>query len=235
MTVASEHLHIKVPATFPIEQFDSFMGAAKSTLLPNKGDPWREFGGASNLIAWRYRACIEYFERYIHLWMNPPSAEPFEVIYERERVWFGAFVSGVSCIESTSYALYALSSHPKVLSVKFGVKEQRQCSPKTLVEVLRPHNRAETLVVTLDQMLSSSEWSHWSELRNRMAHRSNLPRIIYGGTGSSPPASKPVQFAGTSSTRETIGDEAWIASQCQWLSGCLKELLVSGARLASGV
>lgn len=97
---------------------------------------------------------------------------------------------------------------------------------------LRSHSRADTLVSALSTMCNSREWGLWVDLRNRMTHRSNLPRIISASFGSTPPPAATPQFAATSSTPELEADESHLEAMFLWLSESLSQLLKGGRDLA---
>ena len=210
------------------------MAAARSVLLvPCKSEPWKEFGGATNLIGWRFRACHEYMNTFVDSWNTHGERISFEEIYAQERALFGMFSTGASCIESMSYALNALASHSTILGVPFGESEQRGCNPTRLRELLNKHPDGQSLAATLATITESQEWRLWIEFRNRMTHRSNLPRIVYGAVGSDPPPAKALQFAATSSTRGLVADASHLESLFDWLAQSLRRLLVEGRDFAS--
>lgn len=225
---------IEVPDDFPVEELTTFMAAARRVLLAPlapQGPEWVEFAGASNLIGWRYRASSEEWHYYKHSWQTHGAAVDHECLYRRERALFGMFTAGVSCIESTSYALAALSSHPRVGRIPFGATEQRYCSPKKLLEWLSPLPTAAALTQALSDLCVSAEWKLWVDLRNRMSHRSNLPRFIFGAIGAAPPPVKPLQFAATSSTPVVKGDLESFDALHTWLTDSLRKLLIEGSNL----
>jgi hypothetical protein len=80
-----EEMQIELPDSFPIPSFTDFMAAGRKILLP---DPlWSEFGPASNLIAWRYRACAEDCNAYLSSWRNVGAMpNSHEEVYLRERI-----------------------------------------------------------------------------------------------------------------------------------------------------
>lgn len=222
---------IEVPDDFPVEELTTFMAAARRVLLTPLGPEWEEFAGASNLIGWRYRASSEEWHYYKHSWQTHGEAVDHEGLYRRERALFGMFTAGVSCIESTSYALAALSSHPRIGPISFGANEQRYCSPKKLLEWLSPLPTAGALTQVLSDICASAEWKLWVDLRNRMSHRSNLPRVTFGAIGAAPPPAKPLQFAATSSTPVVEGDLESFDALHTWLTESLRKLLIDGGNL----
>jgi hypothetical protein len=233
-----EEMQIELPDSFPMTSFTEFMATGRKILLP---DPlWSEFGPASNLIAWRYRACAEDCNAYLSLWKNVGAMpNSHEEVYLRERALFGMFVSGVSCIESTCYTICALASSPKVLEPPFGPGQQRRASPFQLRRALIPHAasmKTERLIKALTAIHESDDWKTWIDFRNRMAHRSNIPhryRVIVTAESEAPPAIS-AQFAQTSSSSQMeAGDEA-VARLFSWLSPTLEALLEGGRALALG-
>ena len=225
---------IEVPDDFPVDEFTSFMAAARGVLLqPHKEPEWSEFAGASNLIGWRYRASSEDWLFYRQSWQTKGPAIDHEGIYCRERALFGMFTAGVACIESTTYALAALASHPRVASISFGSTERRGCNPKRLFDWLSPIPEAAALANALSTLCSSAEWKLWVNLRNRMTHRSNLPVMLFASVGGELPPAKALHFAATSSTPIVKGDLELFDSLHTWLTSTLTELLVEGSNLCS--
>lgn len=226
-------LNLDLPDAFPTHDYSEFMAAAHAVLLPNRTEAWKEFAGASNLIGWRFRSSFEDMRTYIVSWQKFGANVSFEEIYLRERALFGMFSSGVSCVECVCYASYALASHPSILDLGFGEIEQRRCSPSRLEIALGSHSRAQALVSALSAVNNSKEWDLWVDLRNRMTHRSNLPRIISPAFGSTPPPAKAPQFAATSSTPAFEADESHLEALFLWLSESLSQLLTGGRHLAN--
>ena len=222
---------IALPEDFPEQQLTQYMAVARKTLLePQKSEEWGEFAGASNLLAWRYRASFEdwqYYKNSLIACLNPTH----EDLYRRERALFGMFTAGVSCIESACYSLAALASHPSVLDLPFGLGEQRRCNPSKLRDWLAPHGKAAQLTSVLDTLLASSEWDLWVSLRNRMTHRSNLPKVVTAWVGSPPPSIKPLHFAATSSTPAIEAETTDFEALHEWLVMTLGALLAAGAQL----
>jgi len=222
-----------LPDEFPEEEYSCFMTACKSILIPVKTDSWRQFAGASNLIMWRFRSCYEDMKFYIDSWVEHGVNVSRDELYMRERALFGMFSSGVSCIESTCYAIYSLASHASIYNLPFGDNEQRRCSPKNLKIALSSHDTARNIVTELISIINSSEWEFWVDLRNRMSHRSNIPRVIRGAGGSSPPPAKALQFGATSSTPAFEADEDHLVNLYEWLAQSLRNLLVEGGNIAN--
>src|SRR5215510_1837602 len=149
MVFSTEH-QLELPDSFPADEMVAFMAEARRLLLsPTKSEAWKELSGASNLIGWRFRGCHEDMRKYIDSWQVHGANISFEEMYLRDRALFGMFTAGVSCIDSTCYALHALASHSKLLGLPFGAKEQRDCSPTALKMRLLKHLEAQALAATL--------------------------------------------------------------------------------------
>ena len=123
--------HIRLPSA----EFEEFWTSARE-ILPNPSETRKEFNGASNLIAWRFRGCVEYHQAYLESWLRVGVAASFEEQYARERSLFGMFVCGVSTVESVCYACYALASGVPTLMLPFDERSRRIATPKRLYEQL---------------------------------------------------------------------------------------------------
>lgn len=231
MVFSTEH-QLELPNNFPSNEMVAFMASARQVLLnPTMSEAWKEFGGASNLIGWRFRSCYEDMTQYIESWKKYGPGISFEEMYTRERALFGMFTAGVSCIESTCYALNALVSHPNILDMQFGEDEQRSCSPVRLKKCLSKYPKALALSNVLKTLTISEEWALWVDLRNRMTHRSNLPCINFMGTDPLPP-SKALHFATTSSTPSIEIDVLHLENMFTWLADSLRQLLLEGNKVS---
>lgn len=235
MTFCAE-LCIELPDDFPVTEFTDFMAEARRVLIPggNSSAAWEEFAGASNLIGWRYRASFDAWREHRESVKVYGGGRDHEDIYQQERSLFLMFSSGVSCVESTVYALAAAASDPTVCGIAFTNKEQRACSPGRLLRWLTPHPKAAELRVTLQALVAAQEWELWVDLRNRMTHRSNLPRRHFASVGAPPPQVNPLNYAPTSSTPEVDADLADWDALPQWLAQQLRRLLLSGIALLRG-
>lgn len=232
MAFCSEYC-IEMPDDFPVAELTAFMTEARRVLIQggNTSAAWTEFGGASNLIGWRYRASSDAWRAHRLSITNDGGGRNHEHVYEQELSLFVMFSAGVACIDSTIYALAAAASHPQVCGITFDRKEQRACNPAQLLNWLTRHPGAAELVAALRRLLKAQEWALWIELRNRMTHRSNLPRRLFASVGGPPPQVKPLNYGPTSSTPEIDADLADWDALHGWLAKALNELLVSGGAM----
>jgi hypothetical protein len=232
MTFCTE-LGIEMPDDFPVTAFTAFMVEARRVLIPggNTSAAWKEFGGASNLIGWRYRASFDAWVELRNSVKAYGGGRNHEEVYQQERALFLMFSAGVSCIESTGYALAAAASDPSVCGIAFASKEQRACSLGPLLAWLTPHANATGVVTALQALNAAPEWNVWVNLRNRMTHRSNLPKRHFLSVGSPPPQVNPLNYAPTSSSTEVDADFADWDALHQWLANQVQELLLAGTAL----
>ncbi len=228
----SNVLQLNMPSLFPLKTFEEFVHISRNT-FETGSEARHEFGRASNIIGWRFRACVEDKENYMESWKLYGSNDSFEERYFRERFLFGIFVSGLSCIEATVYSCYALASDPNVFGLPFNEKIRQYSSGLgQLKEKLKAIDSSITLVSALEDLITSDEWSLWKEFRNAMTHRGNIPRMHYAGTNDSPTPEKPLEFAATWSTRALSGDDTFFNEQLHWLSNSLNNLFYGGIKLA---
>jgi hypothetical protein len=224
---------IDVPDQFPVSELTRYMTSAREVLLkPTQSAAWGEFAGASNLIGWRFRASWEDWCKFKQSQSEFGDGGNHEELYRRERALFGMFSAGVSCVESVTYSLAALLSHPVVLGLAFGADEQRACSPKRLREWLRRGSGPPALISALECLIQSLEWKLWLDLRNRMTHRSNLSRRLFASIGSPAPATRPLNFAPTSSTDGVDAEISDFDNLHLWLATNVAALLRCGSELA---
>jgi len=229
----SDVLQLEMPSSFPLVEYEAFVYAVRQ-VTDAHSVARKEFGGASNLIGWRFRAFCEYKDKYLHSWHKFGANVSFEEMYLREKSFFGMFVCGVSTIECACYACYAFASYPSVLNVPFDENIRRYSStPKKLFEKLSKIQPDHALTKTLESGLESGEWEVYTTYRNTMTHRSNIPRIIYGALGSMPPPEKIMQFADTWSTKGMHAGEEEFTRLFEWLVLFLKDILNGGRELSS--
>ena len=233
MTLFSQVLQLDIPELFPLAEFEQFWTSARE-ILPNPSETRKEFNGASNLIAWRFRGCVEYHQAHLESWLRVGVAASFEEQYARERSLFGMFVCGVSTVESVCYACYALASGVPTLMLPFDERSRRIATPKRLYEQLEEKSSGSSLTAALRTILGSDQWTLWNGYRNTMAHRSSVPRIIFGALGGTLPPAKLLEYAETWSTDALSGDEETFSNMITWLAEATKQLLNGGIALARG-
>ena len=173
-----ENLCINMPPEFPAVQFTQLRKLQQTVLVTDgvQSPQCKEFGLASNALAWRYRAAHEELSFLRGHYSQKTAPVDHEDLYGREKALFNFFTSSVSCIETAIYAIAAYTS--KVLSYDFTAKKQTIRSPDVLHGWLKPHTQAEKLTLVVDELSKSTEWAFLLHVRNRLSHRGNLPAII---------------------------------------------------------
>jgi hypothetical protein len=228
----SEVLKLDLPDLFPLQEFEQYHFAARE-VLPRPSDYRTEFGRASNVTAWRFRACVEHKTTLCASWAAE-GPHSFEALYFQERNLFEMFACGVSTIESVCYACYALLSFVEP-SLPFDEPARRAwTSPGKVVSLLGRTRPQSALTAALQEVIASREWRVWRRYRNAMSHRGSVPRIIRGLVGGSPPPPLIFQFAPTSSTDALEGNEEVLTHHLLWLAASTRKLFVAGAALARG-
>jgi hypothetical protein len=224
-------LCINMPPTFPTAQFTQFLDRGRQVLIgPNGPTPeWKEFGLASNIIGWRYRAAHEALEHLRGRYITTSGPIDHEDLYQRECALFTLFTAGVSCIEACVYGIAAHTS--RAVGFPFGINEQRACKPTKLRDWLKPHPAASALTTVVQDVIDSSEWALWVEVRNRLSHRGNLPGIIYAAMGGPLPATNPILFAETTSTAAIDMGVNELNAHFDWITATLTKLMLEAKAL----
>lgn len=238
--VFSKVHQLDLPSNFPFTEMEAFKVAADSILRPETSvEAWQEYAGATNLIGWRFRNCHEDMERWVGSLNTHGENGDFEEEYLRERALFGFFTAGLSCIESTCYALYALAYHLELLNPSDLAKKQQKkqdiwrAYPSDLRDLLLEKPKTVVLKIKLKDLTDSGEYKRLNELRNRVTHRSNLPRKQTLGVSNNAHQ----VFAKTNSTKlseeekELTINELFLKDMLTWLAESVRALLVEGARL----
>ena len=103
MTYCAEYC-LEMPDDFPVVELTHFMAEARRILLAGN-DPssvWKEFGGATNLIGWRFRATSDAWLEHRAAVEAHGGGRNHEDVFTQERSLFVMFSAGVASIESTT-------------------------------------------------------------------------------------------------------------------------------------
>lgn len=222
-----DEVALEMPDSFPCNELTRLRADARDLLTPQKPPAWAEFASASNLIAWRFRSFVESANDALAM-----ADATHEDVFRQEQMLFLAACSAASCVEATSFATHALASDTRVLGVPFGPPEQRRSNPTTVRDMLTENAASGAVTQPWVELNDASEWKLLRDLRVRMFHRSNLPRIVTGTVGGSPPPVGPTRFASTSSTPALTIDE--LPALEPWLAASISSLLLAAIALLSG-
>ncbi len=208
---------IEESANFPTNDYNGIHESmVQLGYLESHRDLWLEWAGAWNGIAYRYGFCCEcnvsYTESIKKYTNSPPSIER----YNQEVIIFNFFTNGFSVIECFCYALFAITSiidpgnFPLVTP-----KDKKIVTYNVLIDKLEKHFQKEDITKRLRQLVGSSEFAEWSDIRNVLAHRSTPPRAF--------------RLGGPRDRQTSWGqinlDENTMAHRLQWLSENLSLLL----------
>lgn len=200
MTFCKE-IGLDMPGHFPSAAFERFQRVARDVLTVRAdATHWKEWGGASNLIAWRFKGAWDDWCQYKNIERIHGRRGGMEEVFEQDKRLFGMFSSGVSSLESACYSIAATLSASSMLGLNFSEAQQRRCSPASLCSWLEELPTADGISMCLRRCTGASEWTMWKDVRNRLAHRSNLPRIHNLAVGALAPAEPALNFGVTTST-----------------------------------
>jgi hypothetical protein len=232
--VFSKVHQLDLPSNFPFTEMEAFKVAADSILRPETSvEAWQEYAGATNLIGWRFRNCHEDMERWVGSLNTHGENGDFEEEYLRDRALFGFFTAGLSCIESTCYALLALVNHLTLLNLPPQKMDKWRLYPQDVEKYLLERPETGALKTKLKELTVSDEYERLKQVRDRVTHRSNLPRNQTLGISNNAHQ----VFAKTISTKlygeetELTINELFLKDMLAWLAESVRALLVEGARL----
>lgn len=224
---STNHLPIVVPPSFPSAAYEDYRDVATRIILEASDEIWIEFQSACEGVAWRYRAFCEYADNYKSQY---EKISDIENIYLTDKFLFGLFINAVSTVECLSYSVWSLLSAPMVLSVSFTSREKRGCNPASLCKLLQTIEGAGSLHAAVEELDQSTTWQLCTSLRNRMTHRSKMPRITSIGLG--PPSTS---LAETTSTEQVKVDADFVNQLIAWLSDTIATMCTECRILATTV
>ncbi|MBL0939420.1 MAG: hypothetical protein IBJ03_11020 [Gemmatimonadaceae bacterium] len=222
---------MELPPDFPLAEFVQFYEAARRRLT-QPSEPHREFNGACNLIGWRFRACAEYASEIVDSWRSVGVQAGFETQYARERALYGMFSCGVASLETISYSCHALLSVLTPPAFAFDEGNRRRSSLRWLRDQLMAELPNARLTDVIRARLDSGEWELWTDFRNTMTHRSDIPRIVYASAGVPLPPAQLLAFAERWSHNALAGDEAEFRALLTWLADAMRDMMVAATDLA---
>jgi hypothetical protein len=98
-----------MPTDFPTEMYAAIHQKLQP-LATSKSKIYAEFGGAWNVISYRYRALADYDEAFSSSIKVHGTAPIAPERYEQERDLFGFFSSGFSVFEALFYGAFAIGA-----------------------------------------------------------------------------------------------------------------------------
>jgi hypothetical protein len=179
---------IEMPEDFSVTPYENII---KSIVLAREADKhpgswhpesWREFACAWNAVAYRFCSCAEHDVAFTEAMKRPEKFSKSHEIYIQERELFCFFVSGMSVIESTCYALFAVGSMLDVRTFPIATPEdKRKINPEMTADKFGSAFAFESISSILQQLIGSEDYQEWKTMRNIISHRSAPPRTLFVG------------------------------------------------------
>jgi hypothetical protein len=184
-------------------------------------EPFHEFAAAWLAVAYRHLDVLHYGESFNESLVRFGSGPAMPERYAQERYLFCFFVSGLSAIESFCYGLCAIAWEAAPQKVSLATLGQRKgISPESTAERFRARFPNEAITASVSNLVGSSEYASWVDLRNALAHRTSPPRKHFMHAGSARgEAEQPSEWG------SLILDAGLTASRRDWLCDALAELL----------
>jgi len=157
----------------------------------------------------------------------------FEELYHQEKALYGVFTTGVSYLESLTYATYIVCTAVLSHVCSFGSDKDRHdlSDPARLAKRLSKAPSARNLAAALHELSTSPEWKMWKAYRNTHSHRSSPPRLVRMSLGSAPPPPSPLQLSATWSTPALEADSATFDSYLEALRRFAAQIMAATSGL----
>lgn len=170
-----------MPKDFAVEPYCAIRSLI-NTKINSHPDSWTQFAGSWNAVAIRFLSCVEHDVKFTESIKKAGNSPPHPERYFQERELFGFFVTGLSTIESFCYGLYAIGSILKPLDFPFQKpKDMKNVTPEDTFERFKNKYKGEKITLALNQLIDSSEYKEWKEIRNILAHRIAPGRSFHHG------------------------------------------------------
>jgi hypothetical protein len=175
-------LGISLNSGFPCETYDSLssqLGIATLMGLP----AWKQFAGAWNAVAYRYKACAEHNVAFTESFKrsSAPPSQPERYIQEREL--FGFFSTGFSAMEASYYALFAIASLHNPSNFRLSTDEHfRVTTVGRIARAFSNYFPGKAFTSTILRIYLSKEYNDWKEAREVLNHRGQPGRTACVGS-----------------------------------------------------
>lgn len=190
--MSPESLRDIEPEDFPFDAWQS-LGRLHGPLDPSHPDPqWKLFTGGLNAARYRFIAAAEYDRAFTESISTTGNSGGVRGRFEQERDLFGFYVSALSAIECTLFAVNAIGarSAPETFPLK-AVKESpvsvdvlddaekdERVDAEKVGKRLRAAFPDEPVTATVSELLTSDQFKHLNRIRNILAHRETPGRNI---------------------------------------------------------
>ena len=174
---------IELPPNFPLADYNAIHQRV-APLQPRLPEPFKQYAGAWNAVAFRYRAATEAIDAL----RKALEASDSEGRYAQELSLFGFFANAVAALDGLAYGLHAIGAMAAAASFPLDAKTLRAITVRSVAKAYVDGFRDERLGSTLTSMASDAVFVELAEIRNSLSHRSASNRKITLASGKVPPA-----------------------------------------------
>ncbi|MHB8814964.1 MAG: hypothetical protein ACYDAE_17065 [Steroidobacteraceae bacterium] len=210
---------IELPPNFPLTDYNAIHQRV-APLQPRLPEPFKQYAGAWNAVAYRYRAAAEALGA---LRAALAATDP-EGRYAQELGLFGFFANSVAALDGLAYGVHAIGAMAAQASFPLDAKALRAITLATVARTYVETFRDERLGSTLASIASDAVFVELSEIRNALSHRSASNRKITLATGNVPSAPDcwVLDYLQLRNGLESVEiSDAAMARYVDWLSGQL--------------
>jgi hypothetical protein len=223
---------LDLPSDFPAAEFDSaelHFRARAGTSPVDPSPTWLEFSAAWMALAFRFADAAYFDEKFRESLRRHGTAPALTERHAQERHLFGFFVGGLAAIESFNYGLSAIAWEAGNEEFTLTTDSQRNSvSTSSTLQRFQAHYTNEPVTAELANVLRSTEYNEWLEVRNALAHRASPPRKHFIKLGDSAISEQRSSLWG-----DLQLDEELTYSRRVWLGNALARLLAEAGRFAN--
>lgn len=214
----------EMPADFPTQKLEAAYRQRINIIGP-QSRLQKLIGMGLKGVAYRFRAVNDYSEAFKASLQEHGIAPKVDVDYQHERMLFGFFMSGFSCIESFFFSVHALGAYYSKTDFGISNDDLQGVNPKKVTEKyekLWPHYG---LTISMRSLIGSPEYGRWKKIRNVITHRAVPPSLISVNVGEkSVEVTWQVEEAGAQEANEPI-NELTMDEKRFWLSTQIERLV----------
>lgn len=174
---------ISVPTDFPSGPYENIHAIVLAKL--NGHGSYEHYAGASNAVAYRFKAAIEYADAFALSLKTHGTAPVPEERFNQEKLLFGFFSSGFSVLESVFFELFVLGVF--VAPGKFPLatpQDQQNVTPKRTQTAFASAFPGDPILTTFAAVFGDAGYQGFRETRNILTHRAAPGRRMYVSVGS---------------------------------------------------
>lgn len=166
-------------------QFDDYtykeIGAAVASRQAQHQHELKAFATSWNAVAARFRAAAEHSEEFVRVTKGPIDG------YSRENTLFNFVTCALSCLDCYVFSVHccAWMARPAAFPMATA-RDLKDVNRSSVRRELRTQFEGDSLVSSLDTVLSSDEFNKLKDLRDFMTHRGNPSINIFIRIGQDP-------------------------------------------------